>query len=52
MPPRNGKSDLSTEIRLDHREREIHSGGYPGRGPNAAILNVDGVTVDQHRGPK
>jgi hypothetical protein len=52
MPARDGKSDLSTEICLDHREREIHSSGHSCRRPNAAILNVDGIAVDQHGGPK
>jgi hypothetical protein len=52
MPSRDGKSDLSTEIRLDHCEREIHSGGHPCRGPDAAILYVNGIAIDQHRGPK
>jgi hypothetical protein len=52
MASRNGKSDLSTEIRLDHRERKIHSGGDPRRGPDAAIFYVDGIAVDQHRRPE
>jgi hypothetical protein len=52
MPPRDGKSDLSTEIRLDHREREIHAGGHPCGRPNATFLNVDSIAIDQNRGPK
>ena len=52
MPSRNGQRDLATEIRLDHRKCEIHASGDPGRGPNAAILDVNGIAVDHHRGPK
>lgn len=52
MPTRNGERNLSAQIGLDHRKRQIHPCGYTCRCPNVAILDMDGITVDEHRWAK
>src|SRR5215470_11791665 len=50
MPTRNCESELSAKIDLDHRQRKIHPGGHTCRRPDAAILDMDRISVDAHRG--
>jgi hypothetical protein len=52
VPTRNREGNLSAKISLDHRKREVHSCGYACRRPDAAILDMDGITVDEHRRTK
>ena len=49
VPSGNRESDLSAKIDLDHRKRQIHSGGHACRRPDAAILYMDRITFNEHR---
>jgi len=48
MSTRNSEGNLSAEVGLDHRKREIHTGGYACGRPDAPILNMYRVTIDDH----
>src|ERR1051326_6752495 len=48
VPTRNCERNPASKIDLDHRKREIHAGRDACGSPNAAILDMDGVAVDDH----
>ena len=47
---RDRERGLPVEVLLDERQREVHPGGDPGRGPDRAVAHEDRLGVDAHLG--
>jgi len=45
QPSGDGERDVLSSVLIYQRERQIHPGGHPGRGPDVAIAHEDSVRI-------